>query len=1108
METMSSLKGKVNNFTGAISNVNAAFQNSNVGTFNYGKHNLPILTSCLLIVSGVGGEQMSDKLDACIAALGQTDPEYDRNLLITYKDKPTEGTYQWILDNGVFQSWKSEEDSEQPLIWVCDEPGVGKTTLAIFISEYLEESNLNTDDSWVLYYFCDRQDENRNTAASILKGFMLQLYKKHQGLATIIYNEYKIQRDALFQPHSIEPLWKIFEAMVKASPVKRIFCVIDGIDQCEELKLDHFLKKLNKHFTEHAHRQARNKAESSEMETERSEHSSKSQPAEFTEMRMIILCRENPKCIVQELRQFPRLLLGNGGTRTAASDLRRFIDVKVERVSTSCAGDKTPSRETTQVISQVLDQGIDRSFLWVTLMAEKLTSMKQSQVKKYAKRLPESVEEIHIQNLLEIPPRQRAQVSAIMKWVTSAVRPVSTLELTKAVKYLLKTSFTKKALKKALILCRGLVQVQGKQVILTDQSVRELLFREQSPLREYKELKDFVFERSDIHSELANTCVAYLQESANLEKSRRVRLKPGDKLKQEDATFLRKHPFLEYAIAHWTFHAKQGNTEKTNYSVSFFKDDSQRRRLWWESYWISLRQTFAWKWTAPGRFSLLHLAAFFDIVPLAVHVERKGRLEELLGAEDHQGMKPINWATERSQAAMVKFLLQKGEFDNEALRQAARTGEASIITMLLENRETMLRSPRLASSKSSPSLSPNPFQSFRKVTLNSIADLSKKIDKTPDDNSTPVSPEFKGYGKATSESPLHIAATCGHEEAIEAFLKAGEDFTRTTDGGWTPLHNAAWFGRVSIVNILLAAGADASTGTKEQLTPLHCAVKNSQPEVVECLLNKRMLDIEVEDQFGLTPFHMACKANDIRIMEILLDYGASIERSMRQGWTPLIWACINGQLAVAQVLLKRGADVNAKWVHISSESGKAIELGAIGLAKAYRHEEIARLLEKCGASDTKPLSLGEAKILPPAGALEESYDLPQIQDIHVIDQDGMATGGTSDADDSESLAESDDESDDGGDISDEAGRSRNQFASDFPKADIIRRQSSPHPFGLGIQEDPNSDTANHSVQHGTSSLALASAHAAEGHVTTTTQHTTDPDIIDQPEDKARSESLM
>lgn len=295
------------------------------------------------------------------------------------------------------------------------------------------------------------------------------------------------------------------------------------------------------------------------------------------------------------------------------------------------------------------------------------------------------------------------------------------------------------------------------------------------------------------------------------------------------------------------------------------------------------------------------------------------------------------------------------------------------MSLLLENRrKLLLNSP----SVSSPSTPVSPRELWRRgteLTLNSISELAKKADDTVRGNTTPLSPEIDGYGNAKSETPLHVAATCGHDAVVDALISAGEDYNAKTEGGWTPLHNAVWFGHLSVVKRLIEAGADNLAITKEQLTALHCAVKNNQPAMVEMLLQQPGIPIEAQDQYGLTAFHMACKCDNVTIMEILLDYGASIEARMRQGWTPLIWACVYGRFKVAQTLLKRGADLGARWVH---HAGRALELGPLALARAYHHEAIEHLLKNFGAVDTTTMTTSEEESLPSSVNVVESYATP------------------------------------------------------------------------------------------------------------------------------------
>ena len=954
----------------------------------------------------------------------------------------------------MFEAWKSGDDSDKSLIWVRGGMTTGKTELAYFMSHYLERYYSDQSDHWVLYYFCSSDHNSRKSAASILKGLIQMLCKKETALIKILYDEWYSSGDLLMQNHHIAKLWEIFEDMVNTSQAKLVYCIIDGIDKCEgndkleDDNLQHLLRKVNGVFRRQNKTRTSTMTEHFRRTLFRSPTDSLSAVSTANKLRMIVTTREMPEDIMKELHPFPRL--------STDTEMDGLIETKLQRASTRFSTNQEPSEEAIGLIRKIYNSGRDQSFLFLGLLSEKVEGMTLSQLKKYVDHAPKTVEEFHCQTLLDIPPRQRPAVNAILKWVALAERPLTTLQLTKAVKYSLKKSFKRKTLAKLLTMCPGLLTEDSHRVVL-GKAVLELLFSEQSPLLDFKQLREFVSERSDVHSELANACVAYLQESANLEKSRRVRLREMDEISNADAAFFMKHPFLEYAIINWTYHAARGSLEKTKYDVAFFKEKSTRRRLWWKSYWISLRQNIAWKWTGkwttPGNFSLLHLASFFDIVPLANYVEERGYLDRLLEAEDHQGMKPINWATEKSSSTMVQFLLERGAFDNEALFQAARTGQVQIIRMLLENKRKSMRSSHVQSSMSSPASPSSPLQSFRKVTLRSISDFSKQMDKTDESKPIAMSPADRGYGKAKSETPLHIAAACGHDEAVEALLEGGEILYTTTDGGWTALHNAAWFGRGSVVERLIVAGANPNAKTKDQLTPLHCAVKNSQAPSVGLLLTTKTVEIEVEDQFGITPFQMACKCRNIPIMDLLHDR-VDIERRMRIGWTPLMLAVVEGFFDVVQWLLKHHVEVNAKWLHEHEDAGDSIELNALDLAKSYHRQEITELLKNYGAIENKSLTSKSTNNLPLPGVLEETYDLPESQHFAMLQLERTETGDSVLVSDHNGSSEDEQSSAAGSDMSDDDEiRSRTQSASSIEEDAGPRRHSSFALRGLGIREE-------------------------------------------------------
>ena len=1006
----------------------------------------------------------SVKWENAVTALGQSDPKHTRDQLLKSGHYGNLDAWDSIIKDDTFQNWKTSNDVKHALVWACGVAATAKTELALFVIDHLEHSDLNPKDYWVLYLLCGRAEENRTTAVSILKGLLWLFCKRDPALAKYLCDEFQFQDIRLVQDHQVEAFWQVFEKMVDNCRAKRIYCVIDGIEtcgsddsDCSTLRRDtlqDFLRRMSHLLRSHSQEP---NFQSPESPTSTFPNSSRTVEPCMTaaeKFRVLILAQKLPQASMAQIADFPQLQL------KIEPAVESLIQKKVRRVSTMGSKTREPSEEMLQTIDQILTSGPSQSLQFVGLVSEKIEGMTLDKLRKYRKNAPKSIEEFHTQTLQNIPPKFRLSVLAMLKWVALAERPLTTSQLTKAIKYSLDKSFTAKSLTKILSYCPGLVTkrpvTKRHHRVVLGEEVSKLLFDQDSPLLGIKQLQGFVSTLSNTHSELTNACVAYLQDSANLERSRTVRLREGDQLKKADRIFFEKHPFLEYAIVNWPYHAKRGNFEKTDFDVAFFGDRLPRRRLWWESYWISLplRKWVAWKWTAPGDFSLLHLAAFFDIVPLAQYVEAQGNFEELILAEDHYGMKPINWATEKSASGMVQFLLERGDFDNAALLQAARTGQIPILRMLLENRHKPMHSPQVASPISSPNAPSTPLQSFRKVTLRSLSDFSKPSDRTDKAKQGPLSPTDAGYGKAKSETALHVAAACGHDEAVAVLLDAREDVHLTTDGGWTPLHNAAWFGRVAVVERLIAAGADPDASTKDGLKPLHCAVKNSQPCVVQMLLDKDIVNMDAEDQFGNTPFHMACKCHDIAIMDILLAHKVDIERRMRVGWTPLMWTAVADQAHdVAKWLLEHNANVNAIWIHSHAEAGDSIELNALDLAKAYQRPSVADLLKRHGAVDNKSLLSRSSIDLPLPGALEETYDLPEVHEMVALQLDRTDTEDSrvSSDDDISSDIEVEDSSED--EASNDESQSRKPSASSIENEQKSRRQSSFATQGLGISEE-------------------------------------------------------
>ena len=86
-----------------------------------------------------------------------------------------------------------------------------------------------------------------------------------------------------------------------------------------------------------------------------------------------------------------------------------------------------------------------------------------------------------------------------------------------------------------------------------------------------------------------------------------------------------------------------------------------------------------------------------------------------------------------------------------------------------------------------------------------------------------------------------------------------------------------------------------------RLIPLYCL-----------LLLGRDAKIDVKDEEGNTPLHVACCSDNDESASILLDRGADINATEMRQNTPHHCACQRQYLNVVELLLDRGANVEAK----------------------------------------------------------------------------------------------------------------------------------------------------------------------------------------------------
>ena len=145
----------------------------------------------------------------------------------------------------------------------------------------------------------------------------------------------------------------------------------------------------------------------------------------------------------------------------------------------------------------------------------------------------------------------------------------------------------------------------------------------------------------------------------------------------------------------------------------------------------------------------------------------------------------------------------------------------------------------------------------------------------------------------------------------------------TFNKGWSPLQMAASYGVEPLVEKLIKEGANVNTTNSFGSTPLLDACHRGFTQIVQYLVNggANISYIPSSDDMESSPFlasppHCALgeasRCGFFRIVEILLNAGASKDQCNFLGWTPLHEACFYNRTETVKILLLAGANASIR----------------------------------------------------------------------------------------------------------------------------------------------------------------------------------------------------
>lgn len=158
-------------------------------------------------------------------------------------------------------------------------------------------------------------------------------------------------------------------------------------------------------------------------------------------------------------------------------------------------------------------------------------------------------------------------------------------------------------------------------------------------------------------------------------------------------------------------------------------------------------------------------------------------------------------------------------------------------------------------------------------------------------------------GDKNKNTAMHFAAIEDKPEIGKVLTEFRADINLQNELEDTPLHLAALHGNLSMAKFLVHSNAKTELKNKDGLTPLEVSMKNGQSKVFEFLFQNAQLR---QSTYYLTSLlHYSSEVGQLGITKLLLEkYDIDVEAEDDNGMTPLHISSKNGHFELTKYLLK------------------------------------------------------------------------------------------------------------------------------------------------------------------------------------------------------------
>ncbi|MCJ1250256.1 hypothetical protein MMC30_007482 [Trapelia coarctata] len=388
--------------------------------------------------------------------------------------EPEQGTLQEFFESSTFQSWCDNDHSTK--LWVRGATGQGKSVLAKAAINHLEQLSNSTSvvgNIKVLYFFFYSQEKEFSTPQALIRALIVQLLTTPQ-MFDYLPRVYQTRPED-FMTERFETLCDIFSQLLRDPYYKRIYCVIDALDECENPTLN-LLPAIKRLFCK---------------------------PAENSGRLRLIITSRPVLDLARELESFPYIDL-----KATTEDLQLFINRRISSLERGF----TPALRSKA--AELLLERAERTFLWASIVIKRLERMlfpSLAKVRVAVKDSSTDLDELYCDIILQIL-QGPLEGQKLLTWVAYGRRALTLKELEAALATQIDSKskestedYQASVTEQAVASAAGIIlEITAGTVHLIHQSAKDFILK-RHPL----DKADFLADLSpDIY--LAKICLTYL----------------------------------------------------------------------------------------------------------------------------------------------------------------------------------------------------------------------------------------------------------------------------------------------------------------------------------------------------------------------------------------------------------------------------------------------------------------------------------------------------------------------------------------------------------------------------------------------------------------------